>query len=102
MYEIKTGQASVRQIENEIKEQKARERARTRAAETNKKERQENPHEVKEYIDAMVAFEKSIKLSMKVAQYGKFSPEAAAYTINRHNKIRNILLGFDDILEGIE
>jgi hypothetical protein len=100
--EIMSGKTSVYQVESELKEAKARERAQARAKDTNKKERQENPHEVKEYIDAMIAYEKAIKLGLKVADYGKFSPEAAQYVINRHNKIRNILLGFDDILESIE
>ena len=96
------GVTTVGQVDTELREAKARERARTRASENNNKERQEKPREVKEYMDAMAEFEREIKTAINVAEYGKFSPEAARYTINRHNKIRNILLGFDDILERIE
>ena len=100
--DIISGTTSSRAVDTELREAAARERARTRASENNNKERQEKPREVKEYMDAMAEFERAIKTAIEVAEYGKFSPEAARYTINRHNKIRNILLGFDDILERIE
>ena len=101
LHEIRAGKASVVQVDNELKEAKARERAQARASETNKKERQEKPREVKEYLEALKAFDMALQTAIRVAKYGKFSPEAARFTIRRHSQIRNYLLGFDDILEEI-
>jgi hypothetical protein len=100
--DIVKGKTTIYAVDTELRKDKAHKRAQARAKETDKKERQEKPREVGEYLFAIRQFEDAIKVALKVADYGKFSPEAAKYTINRHNKIRNILLGFDEILEGIE
>ena len=49
--------------------------------------RQENDREVKEHLDAIQVFLKSVQTAVKVAEYGKFSPEAAQFTRRRLSKV---------------
>jgi ParB family chromosome partitioning protein len=66
------------------------------------KKHQEQTKEVGAYMEALKTFEKEVMEAIEAAEFHKFSPEAARYTINRHSKIMNILLGFNQILEGVE
>lgn len=91
-------------IDNPIFDQivQAKTRAKKKIKKDNEKERQERSREVKEYLDAMSDFEKAIIKAVDAAGYGRFSPEAAQYTINRHSKLTNILIGFNDVLENVK
>ena len=46
-----------------------------------------NTHEVKQFMDAMKAFEKAIHEVMEAIDYNKFSPEGIQYTLNRLEKV---------------
>ena len=46
-----------------------------------------NTHEVKEFLDAMKAFEKAILIIMEAIDYKAISPESVQYTVNRLAKV---------------
>jgi len=46
-----------------------------------------NTHEVKEFLDAMKAFEKAISIIMEAIDYKAISPESVQYTVNRLAKV---------------
>lgn len=46
-----------------------------------------NTHEVKEFLDAMKAFEKAISIIMEAIDYKAISPESIQYTVNRLAKV---------------
>jgi len=46
-----------------------------------------NTHEVKEFLDAMKAFEKAISIIMEAIDYKRISPESVQYTVNRLAKV---------------
>ena len=46
-----------------------------------------NTHEVKEFLDAMNAFEKAISIIMEAIDYKAISPESVQYTVNRLAKV---------------
>lgn len=46
-----------------------------------------NTQEVKQFMDAMKAFEKAIREVMEAIDYNKFSPEGIQYTLNRLEKV---------------
>ena len=46
-----------------------------------------NTQEVKEFLDAMKAFEKAISIIMEAIDYKRISPESVQYTVNRLAKV---------------
>lgn len=46
-----------------------------------------NTHEVKEFLDAMKAFEKAVSIIMEAIDYKAISPESVQYTVNRLAKV---------------
>jgi len=46
-----------------------------------------NTHEVKEFLDAMKAFERAISTIMEAIDYKRISPESVQYTVNRLAKV---------------
>lgn len=46
-----------------------------------------NTHEVKEFLDAMKAFEKAVSIIMEAIDYKAISPESIQYTVNRLAKV---------------
>jgi len=63
------------------------------------KERQDNPREVKEYIEAVQTFSAAVQLAIKVADFGKFSPEAGQFLKGWHNSVRNGLDRLEQVWE---
>lgn len=54
-------------------------------------------NQVKEYLDALNVFAKAVREVVPVAEFGKFSPEGASFTIRRHEQLRKEL----ERLEGV-
>ena len=99
--EIKAGKVSVRQVDQELREVAARERAKTGIHKEKVKKHEDYSRQVKDYTDALREFEKAFHQAVEASEFGKFSPEAARFVINKHAKITSWLCGFDEILEGI-
>lgn len=64
-----------------------------------RKERQENPREVKEYIEAVQTFSGAVQIAIKVAEFGKFSPEAGRFIKGWHDSIREGLARLEETWE---
>jgi len=64
-----------------------------------RKDRQENPREVAEYIKALQAFTGQVTVAVKVAEYGKFSPEATQFVIGWHDSLRRRLTELEQAME---
>jgi len=64
-----------------------------------RRERQENPREVAEYIKALQDFTGKVTIAVKVAEYGKFSPEAVAFVNGWHDSLRRRLAELEQAME---
>ena len=60
-------------------------------AAADKKARNENPCEVKDYLDAIRIFCEAMRTAAKVAAFGKFSPEVQRFTKRWHDTVRELL-----------
>lgn len=47
----------------------------------------EDPHEVRQYIDALRTFRQAVQDAIGAAKRGKFSPEAGRFLTNQHDKL---------------
>lgn len=88
---IRSGEMSVAQAEEEVRMRLARASVSRETERTEKKKRQENPREVKEYLIAVRAFKDAASKAKRVAAYGKFSPEALRFTARWHEQVLDIL-----------
>jgi len=100
--EIIKGKTTVGAVDAEIRQKKVAEAFEERDREREAKERQKNPREVAEYLEEVKQFSKSIQKAIKVADYGKFSPEAARFVLNKHRQLRDWLDALDDELREIK
>lgn len=90
--EIVRGETTVTGVETEIRKvERVKKKAKAKRAKAETKERQERPHEVKEYLSAIQEFKPAIEVAIRVAKYGKFSPEGSDYTIRRNKEICSLL-----------
>ena len=77
-------------VKSEVKRETAR---------REQKQRQENPREVKQYIEAVQTFSAAVELAIKVAVFGKFSPEAGRFIKGWHDSIREGLARLEQTWE---
>lgn len=99
--DILAGNTTISQVDNELRESAARERAKTSIHKEKVKKHEGYHQDVKDYTDALREFEKAFHDAVEASEFGKFSPEAARFVMNKHTKIVNWICGFDDILGGI-
>lgn len=89
--QIRAGKLTAYQAEQEVRMRLAR-KAATKVTEIKEtRKRQENPREVKEHLEAIRAFMKSLSTAKRVANYGKFSPEAARFTKEKYKAVRELM-----------
>lgn len=50
-------------------------------------QKREDPHEVRQYIDALRTFRQAVQDAIGAAKAGKFSPEAGRFLTNQHDKL---------------
>ncbi len=89
--DIQTGRATVREVEREIREKKARKSAQKERSRRSLEKRRTHDREVKVYLDALSDFKAAAKEARGVAAYGKFSPEAQRFMCKRHKELRDLL-----------
>jgi predicted CopG family antitoxin len=98
--EVKKGNKSLSQVDQELREARARDRAETKTERKEERKRQEIADEVKIYLDAMKEYRQHLETAIRVARYGKFSPEGYQFTIRKHNEIRQLLDEFEGVNDG--
>jgi ParB/RepB/Spo0J family partition protein len=69
----------------------AKAEAKRRVERRETKKRQQEPREVAQYHDALTAFQSAVTEAVAVAEYGKFSPEAARFVKRKHDRLRQSL-----------
>ena len=69
-----------------------------KAERQNKKKRQEDPREVKTYLDAVQTYSAAIQEAIAVAQFGKFSPEAMRFVTHWHESLRTNLEALENAM----
>ena len=84
---ILAGEVSVIEVDRELKHRAAAKRVAKKGAKQDERKRQEEPREVAVFLEAMSAFYKATKEAVKVAQWGKFSPEAKKFTIRQLDQV---------------
>jgi len=58
--------------------------------------------QVKEFLDAVKVFLKSVRDAVDVAEFGKFSPEGARFTVRRMNEVRQELDRLEEVFKTKE
>ena len=86
--DIRSGRVSAREAERVVRMRRAGASVGRINAEKDKKDRQTKDREVAEFLDAIKAFRGSVQTAVKVAEYGKFSPEAARFTRFKLNEVK--------------
>lgn len=76
----------------------AKAQAKRKAERRETKKRQEEPREVKQYIDTLRSFQAAVIEAAAVAEYGKFSPEAARFVLRKHDDLRQSLAQLEEKL----
>ena len=97
---IRSGALSAKAADYEVRLRAANEGVKRNNARKDKKARQENPREVKAYLDACQAFYNAAVTAKKVAEFGKFSPEAGRFTVRLHDKIRERLTKIEEVFDA--
>jgi len=67
-----------------------------------RREMQEWDFAVKEFLDSMKLFEQVAQKGSALVKYGKFSPEAARFTIRRIDRLIDTLKTYREELEGVK
>lgn len=93
---MRSGELSAEAAEHEVRMRKAREAVHRDREQAKEKKRQENPREVRAYLDALRAFRVAIKEAIDVARYGKFSPEAQRFVVRWHDDLRDLMKKVED------
>lgn len=89
--EIRAGRVTAYQADQEVRMRIAKDATRRIVDAKEAKKRQENPREVKEYLEAVRVFSSALKTAKRVAEWGKFSPEAARFVKEKHKAVRELL-----------
>jgi soluble cytochrome b562 len=98
--EVRLGQKALTTATVERMKRRARDMAKKEVGQAKQKKRQENPREVKEYLEACSAFSAAVKEAIDVAEYGKFSSEAQRFVRHRHDDVRALLRKLEDVFNG--
>lgn len=88
---MRKGELTAFAAEEEVRMRLAKAAVANNTAKADKKARNENPREVKEYLDAIRVFCDAARTAKKVAAYGKFSPEAQKFTQRWHDQVRELM-----------
>jgi ParB-like chromosome segregation protein Spo0J len=99
---IKQGKATVRGIDTELRLERANQKTQARVEKKNKQERENTPREVKTYLDATKEFVRAVETAIKVAEFGKFSPESMGFVRRRHEKIFDLFTQLEEVFDEKE
>lgn len=100
--DIMAGKTSLFTVDQELREARAAEKRDAKQDKIETRKREELPYEVKTYQDAIKEFKKELETAIKVAEYGKFSPEAMQFTLRRHDEIRDLMDDLEGVFNGQE
>ncbi len=106
---IRGGEMSADGATIEIRQRRAKKFAQEDIAREDRRERQENPREVAEYLEAVDSFRgylddfyEAIETAVDVAIWGKFSPEAEDFVTRRHDRVREQIQSVLDMMKRVE
>ena len=107
--DIMVGKSSIRAIDQELRKKRAEEKRKAKQDKADLNERRGNPHEVKEYYDALKMYKAYLKVhkgevekAIKVARFGKFPPEAKNFTQNKHSGLIDMMNEIQDLYDELE
>lgn len=107
--EIISGKTTVRAVDTELRQKRAEEKRKAKQDKADLNERRGNPHEVKEYYDALKMYKAYLKVhkgevekAIKVARFGKFPPEAKNFTQNKHSGLIDMMNEIQDLYDELE
>jgi ParB-like chromosome segregation protein Spo0J len=98
--QVRSGDIGLGTATVERMKRRARVMAKKEVAKAKTKKRQEDPREVKSYLEACRVFCAEVKQAVDVAEYGKFSPEAQRFVRRRHDDVRALLRKLEDAFNG--
>jgi len=103
------GATTVGAVDAELRAARAAEKAAERRDKQEDKLRQEDDKEVAEYYDNLKMFKEYLKVhtqqvekAIRVAEYGKFAPEAVNFTANKHSTIIDMMNNIQNLYDDLE
>lgn len=107
--DIMAGKTTVGAVDTELREKRAAEKMAAKQTKAEDRQRQDNPHEVKEYYDALKMFKAHLKVhkqqvekAIRVAEYGKFAPEARNFTEGKHTEVIDLMNEIQNLYDQLE
>ena len=87
---MRTGEITATEAEEQVRARLARQAVKRQQDKTDQKKR-DDPREVKKHLEAIRAFADQLREAVKIASYGKFSPEAQRFIRRWYDSIRTLM-----------
>jgi uncharacterized protein YoaH (UPF0181 family) len=79
-----------------------RERRAKKEGTKERKKHEDNPREVKQFLEAVQKFSEQLDAAVGVIKFGKFSPEAARFTVRKLDTVTSKIARLSQMLEAVE